>query len=184
MAAPSEDLVGVVPGGEYVKWSGTSAAAPIVSGLIALVRASHPGISAADAIKRVVATADPDGHTVPSPIYGNGLIDAAAAVTADVPPATTSPTDQLKEWIRIHRRAATPSGETTPDAPATVVPTPDPPAAQRDGSSLIAPNSQTLTYLTVPLGVLLGFATLVLLLGIGASRHIKRTVRKQDASDP
>ena len=38
VAAPSEDLVGVLPDGSYVQWSGTSAAAPIVVG----PRRAHP----------------------------------------------------------------------------------------------------------------------------------------------
>ncbi|THG36192.1 peptidase S8 [Glaciibacter flavus] len=184
VAAPSEDLVGVVPGGGYVKWSGTSGAAPIVSGLIALVRSAYPDLDAANAIQRVVATANPDGHTVPSPIYGNGLIDAKAALTATVAPATTTPADQLKEWIRIHRRAQTPSDQTAAPTPVAVAPTPDPAVPKRDVGALLLPNVLTLNYLTVPFAVLLGFATLVVLLGIGASRHIKRTLRKQATRDP
>ncbi|MEJ3403733.1 S8 family serine peptidase [Rathayibacter sp. YIM 133350] len=178
VAAPSEDLVGVVPGGGYVKWDGTSGAAPIVSGLIALVRSAYPKLDAADAIQRVVATADADGHQVPSPIYGNGLIDAAAALTADVEPATTTPADELKEWIRLHRRAQTPSTETASPTQPPVTPTPDPPRPERDLAESLLPTTWTLTYLTVPFAVLVGFGTMGVLLGIGATRHIRRTLRK------
>jgi subtilase family serine protease len=41
VAAPSEDLVGVTPGGGHTLWGGTSGAAPIVAGIVALVRAAH-----------------------------------------------------------------------------------------------------------------------------------------------
>ncbi|HZK60021.1 MAG TPA: S8 family serine peptidase, partial [Cryobacterium sp.] len=128
VAAPSEQLVGVVPGGAYVQWSGTSAAAPIVSGLVALVRAAYPRLDAAGVMNRIIATANPNGHAVPSPIYGNGLIDAAAAVTASVPTsAAQTPTALLKEWIHLHRRAdTTPTPTPQPTTSAPVAPRQDP----------------------------------------------------------
>ncbi|WP_323508432.1 S8 family serine peptidase, partial [Cryobacterium sp. 10I1] len=89
----------MVPNGGYVQWSGTSASAPIVSGLVALVRAAYPKLNAAEVMNRVIATANPNGHVVPSPVYGNGLIDAAAAVTASVAPSTSpTPTALLQDW--------------------------------------------------------------------------------------
>ena len=75
VAAPSEDLVGVLPDGSYVQWSGTSAAAPIVSGLVALIRSEYPELDAANVIERLIRTADPHGQEVPSPLYGWGIID-------------------------------------------------------------------------------------------------------------
>jgi subtilisin family serine protease len=66
VAAPSEDLVGVQPDGKYVVWDGTSGAAPLVSGLVALVRSEYPDLDAANVIERVIATADPNGQEVPS----------------------------------------------------------------------------------------------------------------------
>jgi type VII secretion-associated serine protease mycosin len=181
VAAPSEQLVGVVPDGGYVQWNGTSAAAPIVSGLVALVRAAYPRLDAAEVMNRVIETADPNGRAVPSPIYGNGLIDAAAAVTAYVPASTSpEPAALLEEWIRVHRRADT---EVVPE-PQTVTQTPV--APQEDPAlpapSVVAawlPSPLTLTYVTVPLVVLVGFGTLVTLFGIGATRHIKRIRSKR-----
>jgi type VII secretion-associated serine protease mycosin len=179
VAAPSEQLVGVIPGGGYVSWSGTSGATPLVAGLLALVRSAYPNLDAADAIKRVVATADPNGHQVPSPIYGNGLIDAAAALTATVSPATTSPTDQLTDWIRVHRRAQPPVSETTPPSQVPSTPIADPPPEEAEADSVLMPSAWTLRYLTVPFAVLVGFGSLGVLLGIGATRHIKRSLRNQ-----
>lgn len=182
VAAPSEELVGVVPGGGYVKWNGTSAAAPIVSGLVALVRSAYPDLDAAGVMNRVIATANPNGKDVPSPIYGNGLIDAAAALTADVP-ASTSPTpaEQLTEWIRIHRRAEAPSAEPAPAPPVAepVPPKDDPALPAPDPMAAWIPNQLTLTYITVPLAVLVGFGILGTLFGIGATRRFKRTSRMQ-----
>jgi len=181
VAAPSEHLVGVVPGGGYVQWDGTSAAAPLVSGLVALVRAAYPKLDAAAVMNRVVATANPNGHDVPSPIYGNGLIDAAAAVTRWVPSATEpTPTALLQEWIHLHRRAEVdlePTPQPTQAAP--VVPDKDPPLPERDRASAWLPNQHTLTYISLPLAVLVGFGILITLFGIGATRHFKRIRRKQ-----
>lgn len=179
VAAPSEGLVGVVPGGGYVTWDGTSAAAPIVSGLVALVRAAHPDLDAAGVINRIVSTADANGHTVPSPIYGNGLINAARAVTEPVPAATgPTPTDLLKEWIHLHRRAASdPAATPAPTEAAPVAPREDPRLPQRNPVALWFPNQLSLTYMSLPLGVLVGFGILVTLLGIGATRHFTRTRR-------
>ncbi len=179
VAAPSEELVGVVPGGGYVQWGGTSAAAPIVSGLVALVRSAYPNLDAAGVIDRIIRTANPNGHSVPSPIYGNGLIDAAAAVTARVPaPNSPDPAAMLKDWIHLHRRVDTePEPAPSPVAPRPVDPREDPPLPRPDAGAAWLPNQLTLTYITVPLAVLTGFGILVTLLGIGATRRFKRTGR-------
>ncbi|WP_120339844.1 S8 family peptidase [Cryobacterium soli] len=176
VAAPSEKLVGVAPGGGYMQWYGTSAAAPIVSGLVALVRSAYPKLDAAQVINRVIATANPNGHTVPSPVYGNGLIDAAAAVSAYVPKSTSdSPSELLGQWITLHRRAD--SAPITPTEPSTAVPVPpqaDPALPERNVAAAWLPSPLTLTYVSVPLAVLVGFGILVTLFGIGATRHFKR----------
>jgi subtilisin family serine protease len=85
-------------------WSGSSGAAPIVSGLVALVRAAHPELDAANVIQRVLATATPVG-TVPSPLYGYGRINAAAAVSADVAPKIP-PTSFQSVGVGMVRRVA------------------------------------------------------------------------------
>jgi type VII secretion-associated serine protease mycosin len=176
VAAPSEKLVGVAPGGRYLQWDGTSAAAPIVSGLVALVRSAYPKLDAAGVINRVIETANPNGHSVPSPIYGNGLIDAAAAVSAAVPAAeTATPTQLLQDWITLHRRADTaPVAPAPPSTAVPVVPDPDPALPERNTAAAWLPTPLTLTYVSLPLAVLVGFGILVTLFGIGATRHFKR----------
>jgi subtilisin family serine protease len=51
--APGVDILSTVPGGAYERNSGTSMAAPVVSGLAALLMAYHPELSAAD-VKRII----------------------------------------------------------------------------------------------------------------------------------
>jgi type VII secretion-associated serine protease mycosin len=179
VSGPSEELVGVMPDGSHIQWSGTSAAAPIVSGLVALVRAAYPELDAANVINRVITTADPNGQAVPSPLYGYGLIDPVAALTADVPSVTANPLGSLEEWIRVHRRAA---GEqpTTTEEPEAIVPIADPVTPIADTAKTLLPTPWTLAYITVPLSLVAGFGTLAALLGIGATRHTRRTARTRE----
>jgi type VII secretion-associated serine protease mycosin len=134
VSAPSEQLVGATPGGGYVLWDGTSGATPIVSGIVALVRAAHPGLSAANVIERIVSTATPAGADGVDPIYGYGLVDAAAAVSSNVPAVTANPMGDLAEWIRINRRAAAETPEAEP-----LEPEPAPSAVALPGSSEASP---------------------------------------------
>ena len=70
-------------------FSGTSAAAPVVSGVLALMFAANPDLTAADARTMLNVTADkvhPDEAAYDasgwSPVYGYGRVNAAAAVLA------------------------------------------------------------------------------------------------------
>lgn len=102
--APSEDLVGAIPGDGYVAWKGTSGATPIVAGIVALVRSAYPTLNAANVINRVLATATPVTTNRPDPLYGYGIINAERALTAEVPPVSANPLGSLDEWVTLHRR--------------------------------------------------------------------------------
>jgi membrane-anchored mycosin MYCP len=70
--------------------TGTSYAAPVVSGLVALVRARFPHLSARDVMRRIEATAHrPAGGW--DPFVGNGPVDLVAALT-DEPPSSSAAT--------------------------------------------------------------------------------------------
>jgi type VII secretion-associated serine protease mycosin len=102
--APSEGLVGAIPEGGYVAWSGTSGATPIVAGIVALVRARYPDMNAANVINRILASARPVGNTIPDPLYGYGLVDAYAALVDDVPTVSVNPLGTIDDWVTLHRR--------------------------------------------------------------------------------
>jgi subtilisin family serine protease len=51
--APGVDILSTVPGGGYEKNSGTSMAAPVVSGLAAILMSYYPNLTAAD-VKRII----------------------------------------------------------------------------------------------------------------------------------
>ncbi len=172
VSAPSEDLVGAAPGGGYYAWAGTSGATPIVAGIVALVRAAHPELDAANVINRITATAKSPGVEVPSPIYGYGLVDAAAAVSANVPAVTTSPAQELKDWIHLHRRAEA-SPEPTPigtPLPSTT-PTPAPDAGSQTPLGTLLPTIAQLRDIGIPLLV---YAVFLALLGAWSVRLVRR----------
>ena len=174
VSAPSEQLVGVIPGGQHVKWSGTSGATPIVAGVVALVRAAHPGLDADDIINRIVATANDAGAPGADAIYGFGLIDARAAVQASVPRVSKNPMGSLAEWITVHRRApSTAVPAPAPSAPPTSTATPVAPDSARPQSPLgtILPTVSLLRNVGIPLAVVLFFiAAFVAVVVVGIQR--------------
>ncbi|OUE28204.1 Subtilisin E precursor [Clavibacter michiganensis] len=176
VAAPSEQLVGVAPGGGYVQWSGTSGAAPLVSGVVALVRAAHPELKADDVVERVLATARQKGKPE---IYGRGLVDAAAAVTAEVAPASGKPLGDLEEWVRLYRRA--PVATSTPDPGATADPAPTVPAdaVPADPAADALPTVGALRQVGIPALVLSLFAGAAAALSVLAVRHFRRLLRRE-----
>lgn len=99
VAATGEGVTSLSPVGEGIvnsgsgqhgsaPLSGTSYAAPVVSGLAALIRARFPTLTARQVMQRIESTA----HHPPAgwdPLVGNGVIDALAAVSTDSAPQTS-----------------------------------------------------------------------------------------------
>ena len=169
VAAPSENLVGVVPGGGHVRWNGTSGAAPIVSGIAALVMAAHPELDVANVINRIVATARDAGAPGQDPIYGYGLVDAAAAVGASVPTVTANPMGELSDWITLYRRAdSTPAP--LPSGTPWALPEPIPLAPASPLGSLL-PTVNQLRSAGIPLAVFAIFAAIVAVTIVTAFRR-------------
>ena len=78
--------------GGYVNTCGTSNGTAIVAGIVALIRSKYPQLNAANVVNRLIRTARPMGATsVPSPPLGFGIVDAYAALTADVPTVDANP---------------------------------------------------------------------------------------------
>ncbi|GAA2693423.1 hypothetical protein Apa02nite_051740 [Actinoplanes palleronii] len=92
VTAPAADLVGAKPGG-YWKVQGTSFAAPMVSGTVALIRSRWPDMSAGEVINRVIRTAKDRGTPGRDDQFGFGMVDPTGALTADVPEVRTNPLD-------------------------------------------------------------------------------------------
>jgi type VII secretion-associated serine protease mycosin len=177
VSAPSEQLVGAVPGDGYVLWNGTSGASPIVAGVVALVRAAHPELDAANVINRILATAKPAGASGVDPIYGYGKLDAAAAVNRDVPLVTANPMGDLTDWIRLHRRAdSTPVP--VPTAPALPAPETTPIAVAAPADDTLLPTVAELREVGIPVLIYLGFGLALVVVMVGAIQHFRRSRRR------
>jgi subtilisin family serine protease len=79
VAAPGDGITSSVPGGGFAVWSGTSMAAPLAAGTVALVRSSNRAMTADDAARRV---AQASGNLCGTQLR---VIDALAALTGVVP---------------------------------------------------------------------------------------------------
>jgi subtilisin family serine protease len=175
VAAPAEDLLGGLPGGGYAEWAGTSGATPIVAGVAALIRSRWPEMSASQVINRIVTTARDAGATGKDPLYGFGVLDAEAALKADVPETRINPLGSISDWIRVHRRGnlAT-AGATATAAPTSAAPTlPDPTVPTAEAPSRFDN--------AVPAMVVLGYGFLLLCIVAAAAFQLRRTLRNPGA---
>lgn len=180
VAAPAENLLGGVPGGSYAEWAGTSGSTPIVAGVAALIRSKWPDMSAEQVVNRIVSTAKDAGAPGKDPLYGFGVLNAEAALKADVPEAAANPLGSISEWIRVHRRGnfATPAPLPTAEVPSAVptlpeatVPAAEPPS-QRDSALGAA--------------VVIGFSLLFVAIIAAAVIQLRRAARRpaEPAEEP
>lgn len=55
-------------------------------------------------INRILETAEDTGGAGEDNLYGRGIIDAHAALTADVASVDSNPMGSIADWITLHRR--------------------------------------------------------------------------------
>ncbi|MGH7803310.1 MAG: S8 family serine peptidase, partial [Candidatus Binatia bacterium] len=96
VAAPGSGIYTTVRGGGYASVAGTSFASPVTAGVIALLMAGNPDVSANEIEEALESTALDLGAAGHDPSFGFGRIDAAAALaaagaTTPPPPDTTPP---------------------------------------------------------------------------------------------
>ncbi|WGM21823.1 S8 family serine peptidase [Paenarthrobacter sp. OM7] len=175
VAAPAEKLVGGIPGGGYADWAGTSGAAPIVSGVAALIRSKWPEMSANQVINRIVSTAKDAGAPGKDPLYGYGILNAEAALKDEVAATSSNPLGSIADWIRVHRRGDFSEPSQAPVAsPTSAAPTladPTVPAAKTPATVDDA----------LPAAVVLGFGALFLALVTGAAIQLRRVAKNAPA---
>jgi type VII secretion-associated serine protease mycosin len=123
IAAPGVDITSARSRSSYETMSGTSYAAPFVSGVATLVQSLYPVATASEIVSQLLWTARDAGPVGVDSHYGHGLLDALAAVgplrtvPAVAPPLPSQPT-----------LSQPPPNAVTDAPPPAVAPTPDPSA--------------------------------------------------------
>jgi subtilisin family serine protease len=115
LAAPGHNIRSTVPGPSYAGYSGTSMAAPHVSGAVALVLAHRPALTPIELRKAVVLSADRKASLVG--YVESGRLNVARALTQDVtPPAdpVVASSVPVGAWINRSTVTVSWSGATDP----------------------------------------------------------------------
>ena len=172
VAAPAENLLGGLPGGGYAEWAGTSGSTPIVAGVAALIRSRWPDMSAEQVINRIVSTAKDAGPPGKDPLYGYGILNAEAALKADVPEVSANPLGTIAEWIRVHRRGN--AAPATPVPTATSAPSAAPTLPEATVPAAKAPSQRDSA---IGAAVVIGFGALFVAIIAAAAIQIRRAAR-------
>jgi subtilisin family serine protease len=167
VAAAGIDMVGSYPNQQAKKWSGSSAAAPIVSGLLALMIEADPSASSSDLIERLISTAKDLGEKGYDKDFGYGLISPSSAVSSRLS-SIENPLGSLASWIELYRPSA------PVDQAELLIPPQSGPIASENQPSAVEPGadpwSNPLLYLLV--------VPLALLLSIGLRNRFGRDGKK------
>ncbi len=90
VCAPGTTILSTAPNNSYTYLTGTSMAAPHVSGLVALLRQKNPNATVDQIKNAILTTTNKLGRTLPDNSYGWGMIDCMAALNA-ISSATPAP---------------------------------------------------------------------------------------------
>ena len=103
LVAPGTDILSLGTGGPGLALDqGTSFSTAFVSGVAALVRSYHPGLTAAQVVHRLEATADHPGSGLPDPDLGWGTVNPYNAVAAVLPEEASGPAPAVLRAAPLH----------------------------------------------------------------------------------
>lgn len=89
IAAPGSSIYSTMPKGLYGVMDGTSMAAPMVSGVAALIKANEPALSNIEIENRLYASVDDLGVPGKDPVYGHGRVNTRKALLINYLPIPT-----------------------------------------------------------------------------------------------
>lgn len=121
VAAPGSDVTSIGPlGPGELAATGAALATGFVAGTAALVRSYYPRLTAAQVTRRLEATADAPGATLPDPQLGYGIVAPYTAVTTVLPAESGghAPARRAAPAVRLPRAA---HPDTWPGAAALLV---------------------------------------------------------------
>lgn len=104
-------ILSATAGGQYDAWQGTSFAAPVVSGALAVMRSyfrnpdGSRSVGNTELVNRLLATANRNGRYADGDIYGRGLLDLDAATRPMGPMMTASGAPLAGTALEITRGA-------------------------------------------------------------------------------
>ncbi len=82
VSAPGTSIRTTLPSSSYGSFGGTSAAAPHVAALVALLRQKNPNATVEEIKQAILTSANDFGYALPDNSYGWGVIDCMAALNA------------------------------------------------------------------------------------------------------
>ncbi|MGD8215366.1 S8 family serine peptidase [Aestuariimicrobium sp. Y1814] len=94
---PATDQQTLVANQAYTNVTGTSFAAPLVSGVVALLLEREPNLTPAEVKQRLVETADRPVTTPPDPKVGWGVVNPVRALVGTTVPTTSHPSPRASE---------------------------------------------------------------------------------------
>ncbi|WP_101651356.1 S8 family peptidase [Brevibacterium ihuae] len=168
LMGPAEDIPVPYYTGGYAQAAGCSFAAPVISGIVALLRSADPDLSADEVVAALTSTATAvpghDGRSTPGspdPIVGWGRVQPVTALESGPPPEVPVAADALADWVEMHRRAPAPedAAEAGPSGTAES-------SAAEESAAVASPRGPVLG----PVVLVLGGAVAAGLLGSGLVR--------------
>lgn len=107
VAAPGDGIMSAVPGGQYGTWRGTSMAAPLTAGEVALVRSAFPDLSPS----KIIAQIEDTSTRIESPVRSR--IDAAEALIEELDDDDLPPTPNTVQFVDDEFEAVEGAGRIT-----------------------------------------------------------------------
>jgi hypothetical protein len=101
VVAPGVTIISSVPGAGYEAFSGTSMAAPHVTGVVGLLLSQRPGLTNGQVAAILAASADDLGAVGKDRVYGAGRVNAHRALLEPTPATTTDPLRSLCEECAV-----------------------------------------------------------------------------------
>ena len=131
--APGVDIISLFKGdaASYTMMSGTSMAAPFVSGVAALVRAANPALNPAEVVRVIDGSARDLGVPGFDDDNGYGLVDADAAIHAALNGTKTGPAPEPA----VPQPLPLPGTAPAPTPPLAPLPSPAPPSSPAPNSA-------------------------------------------------